>query len=413
MHNRTNSALYRLPPELQFLVADFLSPTSHISLRLTGRHFYHLLPNPVDIDPIEARKFEILKFNDNYNWNLRREAAFGIDNVDKITCNKCKILHEKNMFSPQQIKGIKEGRVCKGGENVLWICQHLSFSYDEVVALWDKKFPVMGEEIIDFRICAHPSHLYGALEISHSAPFLGGSINSSGYFDRLCVVTRSWRIASVRSHEMPTEEMLESGLARLDDFLCPHVSTTDAIQILPKRTAPAVPSRYPFYISQLDSSPPECRPGACRVCTTLARFCGHKHCDTSWTIFRQHNNPDIALDDIILSLKRQIGPGLGQTMTPHHPSWLAQITPDRLTNRELGKENSYLDAERFFTKFEGKTDPLIVYLRSRGKRWKHDGEANGGRKLTQICTGLSENTHIYLNGILELKGRGDAPLGER
>lgn len=354
--------------ELQLNITDLLPPTAIISLRLTGRYFYHLLPNPRQIDPVEMSEFTRLKGEDNYGWNCRREQAFGIDKSEKLTCSKCRCLHPRVQFSRDQLRVAQARRACIGAEGVIQICQHSSFTFDEVTSLLQKNLNIHEKNMYDFRICIHPSHGCSGKDLATSAPMLGVVPKGGRAVYGSFIVSRTWTIAQVSSEKPLTQATLEKELSHLNELICPHTSTRDAITgWLKDASRNGCVSHYPFYISQLDVQRPQCDYfGACRVCTTFASFCKDTHCDTSWIFYRRHNDPSLALDEVVLGAKRYLGPGLGRVMLPQHSSWLAQIKPDRLTSEELEREDTCLDGQRFLFKYKDEMNQTTLYARSQG-----------------------------------------------
>lgn len=310
--------------------------------------------------------FTKIKHYDNYLWNVRRERIFGFARVERITCSKCKCLHSKDEFSKAQLSKTIEKRICKGAEGVVWICSHASFSFDEVCALRDKKFPIgRGIEMYDFYVCTHPSHGSTGEELARSAPMICVTSRDGRRRHGSTLVLRSRTLIQIPNSEQIAQKQLESWLDGPENIICPHTLAQHCTAV--PEDSLTDPTHSPIYISPLDTTRSACNSGACRVCCTLAQFCADLHCDTCWTIYRRHNDCGGKLDEVVLNVKRQVGPGVNLETTPRNPLWMSQMQTIETRSRKPWRESTCVGGEVFLQRYSGDVERMWLYARSQGR----------------------------------------------
>ncbi|KAF2122654.1 hypothetical protein BDV96DRAFT_561152 [Lophiotrema nucula] len=363
LRNHEFSRLYQLPNELLLIIGDHLKRTEIIALRLAGRHFHRVFKAPRHPDWMEARKFAELMQEDVFLWHCRRERAFGAARIGKLTCSKCRCLHPMNHFTEQQSIEEQAKRVCKAAEGRVWICEHASMTFDEVVGLRAMKVMAGGKEIFDFKICTHPTHGSNAADLAQCAPMI--STKSDGTY----VISRSMTITTGPADSHLSKEQLVQALSNKSEFVCPHTFLCDHEVILPaQKYLPFEPEEvdYPFYKSQLDIHRPVCSLGYCRVCNSIPRFCQKMHCGTKWILSRRHGAKSADTEEYAIHINRSFGPRFGQPLKPIHKTWQLQIDQVEGIDECSDLEHLLEDGKSFLDAHELEVDPLILYLRASG-----------------------------------------------
>jgi hypothetical protein len=202
-------------------------------------------------------------------------------------------------------------------------------------------------------------------DLARSAPMLCVTPQDGRKHHGGIYVLSSWTLAQLSNSDKITGSQLNNGLTRLENSICLHTSTQPN-SVVPKGGYQADPTQFPFHKSQLDTLASTCNKGACRVCCTFAQFCADIHCYTCWTIYRRHNDTKGKLDEVVLSVKRQVCLGTGLDTTPKSPTWLSQMQMAEKVDPESRRQSVCVDGETFLKKYDGEIEPMRLYARSQG-----------------------------------------------
>lgn len=126
-------------------------------------------------------------------------------------CSGCQIQHPRSAFSPPELAKLPEKRLCKGLEGKLRLCEHISFSFQDLHSLLTK---------IDDKQCPHSEFLCEA----HSSLPLGVYRGPKLQEDSCGLKIEHYiPLFSCTDRSVATNDEVKRALSRRNDKLCPHL----------------------------------------------------------------------------------------------------------------------------------------------------------------------------------------------
>ncbi|KAF2262956.1 hypothetical protein CC78DRAFT_534368 [Lojkania enalia] len=133
-HNLEHSRLHQLPAELLLHIRDvtYEYPDAIFAMRLVARDFYPIFEPPFIIGLEERNSFKAGLRRDAISWHSRWERYKGLPNLSIATCSACKSRHPKSKFPAKELEKAPEERVCIGAEKFIQLCEHHTFSLNDI-----------------------------------------------------------------------------------------------------------------------------------------------------------------------------------------------------------------------------------------------------------------------------------------
>ncbi|KAF2870579.1 hypothetical protein BDV95DRAFT_607735 [Massariosphaeria phaeospora] len=124
----------KVPPEVLLLVVDHLSDVDMLSLRASCRGFHALLFAKTSTVLSEKDKDEVaLRLHvDRFQQLAKVERGLGARETKYRLCSACLDLHSTSHFAASELAKGPHKRLCLGSTAKLRICEHISFSFQEL-----------------------------------------------------------------------------------------------------------------------------------------------------------------------------------------------------------------------------------------------------------------------------------------
>ncbi|OCK85699.1 hypothetical protein K432DRAFT_12965 [Lepidopterella palustris CBS 459.81] len=335
-NNLQNSRLYQLPVELLLIVSKFILPEDILALRAAARDFHRILNAPISLTSAQKESYKCALRRDDYNHQCLLDRERKLPDPTLAVCSNCRELHPRPKFSSTQLSGPPETRLCKGAEGVVELCPHVSLTLSEIRSLCGSPHrdrDVRCQEGI--LMCTSPEHAQDPEDGMIPCPIIRvESRNPEKY-----LLKRRLLILTIERDRPVTKSALAEAILHIPDLesICPHLKVNDFKTHRPfvDLECPTLHENYneaehygrPRYWGPHGYSHGHirrCEPESCRQCWTTSRQCPVKHCNTTYTLFLRRHTQLGRLDDVVLTIRRYIGPVSGPRYA-NHPSWLAQI----------------------------------------------------------------------------------------
>lgn len=263
------NGLLKLPTELILEIADYLPPSSYMSLSYScrrirngmGASIEHVLGDKLPMGRQSATALSVEMRNvrslERIEWRCMLDRDRKIPSP-KAFCSGCMRTHDRSLFSIQSLTEPSTKRYCLGSAGRVWICPHRSLDHNQVMEFFRE--PIDGS-VYEGRCVP----LYG--EVYYSCSFSSGS---SGSF------VTWWPIVKMPQDGLPSDQDVEEALRLLKVPMCPHLRLNDACVASAYRKDCAslqrgsrLPSR-PDYENLMFSS----EPVVCIFCGVRIQFIG-------------------------------------------------------------------------------------------------------------------------------------------
>ncbi|KAF2251090.1 hypothetical protein BU26DRAFT_563038 [Trematosphaeria pertusa] len=273
------SGIYSLPVELVFLIMNYLGFVDLFCLAIASRRFYPIVTSVLSqLHPTQQEQDHLA---------LRLETDWQYAHIRTLWCSNCKIDHGKFYFRRGQMLLTDSERVCFGVEGVFRLCQHKTFTFDELLNT------IAGQPGIEKMRC-WPCR---AIVRQYSSP------------DQVRASFRG-KLFPVKLEEAVTCDRVRRALqplARLDKMMCPHLSIP-GLELFERLVANAISE--PANGGRADDHvfyPAFCKPA-------VAARCRYTGCDTSVWLLRDKR-----------AVKMGIRRNLGAMKTVTDERWMAQL----------------------------------------------------------------------------------------
>ncbi len=303
--------LYRLPAELLHHVSAYLSVAERRALRLAiyGLSSTARFSGTKD----DWKEFHGLLKRGRFLTACRVERAGNVHS-SHLMCSGCMTSHERTLFSPSQRLAAGEHRVCIGREGRAFLCEHISFTFDEMQQRKEDT-----QSFFRGVLCCDSSHYDG--DVFAVRAFTCGRLILSGEV----IFTREYRIMQVSAGSRIEHCQVVAAMSRACAQMCPHLSVDS-------------PSYFHGSPEYMDVVPHHCR-------SRLAReyyhfhgrqcspdyYCPNRHCDTCFFFTRVVSRINSNEEDLYLTVRRSVG----QLLSPVDPRWLAQLSASWKSDRSL------------------------------------------------------------------------------
>ena len=212
--------LLKLPTELLLEIAEYLPPSSYMSLSYScrrirngmGASIEYVLGNKIPIGRqlatallVEVRNVRSLE---RLEWRRMLDRDKKVPSP-KTFCSGCLITHDRSLFSIRSLTQPDTKRYCLGSAGKVWICPHKSFDYNQLLEF-------VGKPRDSYSCEGRSVSMYG--EFYDTCSF--GSM-SSGYF------VTYWPIVKMPQHGLPSNQEVEEALRLLRAPMCPHLRLND------------------------------------------------------------------------------------------------------------------------------------------------------------------------------------------
>ncbi|KAF2475118.1 uncharacterized protein BDR25DRAFT_300964 [Lindgomyces ingoldianus] len=282
-HNLAKSHLHQLPAELLLQIGKYLSPDGIFAIRLVSRDLHTTFEPPLILGPLERDYFRALLRRDLLSWHSRWERFKGLVNLPKAVCSACKFTHPKSQFSLHQLSEQPGLRVCLGAENALKICQHRSFTLNEIRDAWLDNRDQLHSNSVFISKRSRASSPDGTTADSY-APSLEAIIGQSRTAGK-CGIVRYFRLLILQTSKGLTAEDLAAPLSAIKETLCPQLT---AVELPELRTLRVMRSEGKY--------------GLCRSCRLDFVPCHGNNCSSKYSILRQQYVESRELDEVILAV---------------------------------------------------------------------------------------------------------------
>ena len=216
----TTESLLKLSLDLILEIADYLPPSSYMSLSYScrrirngmGASIEHVLGDklPTGRQSATALSVEVRNVRSLERLEWRRM----LDRDKKVPsprtfCSGCLITHDRSLFSIRSLTHPNTKRYCLGRAGRVWICPHRSFDYDQVLKS-------LGEPEDKSSCEGRSVSTYG--EFYDTCSF--GSLSMGGF-------VTYWPIVKMPQHGLPSNQVVEEALGLLRAPMCPHLRLND------------------------------------------------------------------------------------------------------------------------------------------------------------------------------------------
>ncbi|OCL04132.1 hypothetical protein AOQ84DRAFT_417000, partial [Glonium stellatum] len=290
-HNATQSRLYQLPPELLFLIQEYLSNLEIMALRAASRKFLHTFEAP-KANCSDTRKFREVVRRGKFREICQRERD-GHLHASHCVCSICMTIHPKAFFSPSERTRAPERRTCLGTHGVIELCRHIRCNYSGLTI-----YP------IDF-VCNREHYSVSPSEHHSLSVYRDTSKNE--------VVVRSGLILLRVPANVPiTQDEVALAMRKVHEPMCTHLRIDDP-KCLQRRYADS--AKLPV------ESRGRYRPWE-GLFSARAHKCPNHACDTRFYLYRKRvKGEDGDFDELVLAIYRY----LGSLQKPTDPKWIAQL----------------------------------------------------------------------------------------
>ncbi len=212
-HNAKSSPLARLPIEILELILQYdIAPSGLQALGITCRRLYlDTSLAKAQLEEDEKRKLHTLLQRDHLQTLCILERSRQGPS-SRAVCSGCVKTHGKLLFTLRQLKQPPEARVCVGREGVLWVCAHLSLS-------WDELRNSLRQSLVPY------SHWSPTIDPCCFGPLLSYRSNRDSV--QVLCLDRVWDLLLLPSGKFASSAKVKAALEGLDIPLCPHVCTSD------------------------------------------------------------------------------------------------------------------------------------------------------------------------------------------
>jgi len=297
-HNATQSRLYKLPPELLFLIQECLSNPEIMALRAASRKFLHTFEAP------KASYFDRRKFNEVVRRGRFREICQrerdGQLRASHLVCSICMASHPEHLFSPSEYAKVPEQRICLGTRGVIEVCRHIRVNYSGLTI-----------SPINF-VCNRRHYSVSPGECHSLSVYRDTSRNEVVVHSRLILLR-------VPANVPIAQDEVALAMAQVHEPICAHLRIDDPKCLQRRYTdtakLPVEPhGRYRPWES---------------LFSVQAHKCPNRVCDTRFYLYRKRvKGEDGDFDDLVLVIYRH----LGSLRTATDPKWIAQLVePEKLT----------------------------------------------------------------------------------
>ena len=287
-------SLLKLPTDLILEIAEYLPPSSYMSLSYScrrirngmGASIEHVLGDKLPMGRWSATTLSVEMRNvrslERLEWRRMLDRD-GKNPSPKVFCSGCLRVHDRSLFSIQSLTQPDTKRYCLGSAGRVWICPHRSLDHAQFMGLLKepKKAP---------RCECRSVSMYGEFYDTCSYGTTSFRDCSSGSFIRI------WPIVKMPQHGLPSNQDVEETLRLLKAPMCPHLRLNDACVAnaylidcaMPQRGC-SLPSRPDLEIPMLSSARAVCIYCGIRIQFIQARLISPK--TLSLAIFRRLESP--------------------------------------------------------------------------------------------------------------------------
>jgi hypothetical protein len=287
--NAELSPIYKLPPELNHEVLQYLSVVDIMSLRLSSRRYVFLTwRHKLTLDDKQDMKARLRR--DRY-FKLAQAEIKGPRKLSSPLCSYCLEPHPSSMFQRREIVKSPQFRRCIGSSRLFRACPHRSLTRKEFMATMNSPF---------FRYCNGCSTVLSfTTRTPNNNNVIYGSDCTLGFSHISCIIYRS---------------EVQRDLRQLAHPICPHMRTDD-----PHFLDRVLSSPRGDWSNNFDNDRPVddvfAEP---YTCTIMRISCQEELCDSTIDIDRRGSFGQVFV-------KTRIRRNLGNMAEALDPKWLIQL----------------------------------------------------------------------------------------
>lgn len=215
--------LLKLPTELILEIADYLPPSTYMSLSYScrrirngmGASIEHVLGDKLPMGRQSATALSVEMRNirslERIEWRCMLDRDRKIPSP-KAFCSGCMRTHDRSLFSIQSLTQPSTERYCLGSAGRLWICPHQSLDHNQVTKL-------LRNRRFDFHCERRCFPIYGKF---YDLIYMSSGL--SGWYGYVTC----WPIVKMPRDGSPTVQDVEEALRLLKAPMCPHLRLNDA-----------------------------------------------------------------------------------------------------------------------------------------------------------------------------------------
>ena len=212
------ASLLTLPSELIFEIADYLPPSSYMSLNYLCRRIRNSLGAAIEdilgdkvltgrwkdcTSSIDMRNIQSLE---RLEWRSMLERDKKYPSLG-VYCSQCLREHDRSQFSFQSLTTPSTERRCLGSAGRVWTCPHRSFSIEDLVGCRERSDAIICGNLLSQ---AHGSYQEVCSGVSHRA------------------ICSWWPIMAMPHNYQPSFEEVKEALGPLNAPICPHLRLNNA-----------------------------------------------------------------------------------------------------------------------------------------------------------------------------------------
>lgn len=348
-----------------------------MSLRAACTYFFYILPSPIATLDLPFQRNALRQgyahfLHDRLLQVLCEQERNGILPDNHLVCSGCFASHPDTLFYPVSRDEQPEKRICRGREGLLWICAHVSLTWEQLHCGGRQFWCGKSHGLCGLRPSPHR-------EDDQDAPYLWFDIRERGYkrigpsvegqrgcllgpveacdsetsgteraasrmrqaADQKLVVRYEHVLLHCGAKEKISNSQIKEHLSFMADGkgFCPHLSTANVVALLDQQPYQDCPRRGSHganatacsqsasrtlslpYLHRRNKKAPN--KGPCRQ----AYHCPHPPCATTFSLHRTriHNPHSPPRDELLLIVHRT----LGALSTPKTPLWTTQLQEPR------------------------------------------------------------------------------------